>query len=420
MGSYIPLDIMPQPGDVAAVPQPEPQRDLRAESLTRQELARRACEEVGIPWPETIVPEGEAFIESGIDALHARKREHEALPTVAQGAPAIVAALKAEERKDFTVKVSDLMVRDDGRIIRKVSAGNGVPGLGYSDHAFDQLVARALPERPRGLAGTLRWLSPRERAEILNPRLISDDTVVLRTALAHNGRRYMRATLSESYTSFTDLDIMGLLAQLSTPGLHYGSGSSIGQYRMIYTPGSSESRIELLTMTDVPIPDLRVGDVHRLGKVISNSETAQGAVDLMLMLIRLRCYNASEAIGESEGVLNLRHIGDLARIQRRFVRALLHVDESLKPLVEAISHSARVRLPEREPQVIMLEVAKKYGHSTERAQTWAEVYGRSYSESPTLWGLSGAITEAAQGMPWAEQAREQRTAAQVQRIGVAA
>ena len=145
---------------------------------TRQERARQACEAAGITWPGTWLPEGTALYQSGADKLRGDRARWRALPDAATAVPLVAEALAAEEPRDFTVSVGKLRLDErDGRL-RAAGSDPGTPGLGYSDHAFRQLVQQVPGLRASEAPRPAPWSSPKDRAP---PR--ADDSFVLGSSL---------------------------------------------------------------------------------------------------------------------------------------------------------------------------------------------------------------------------------------------
>jgi hypothetical protein len=103
--------------------------------VSRQEAARKACEEAGIVWPGTILPPGTALYSSGVETLKNDRAAWRRLPLAASVVGLVAQALEAEARKDLPNElVAGLRFRlTDGRMVRKANLENTNPafGLGY-------------------------------------------------------------------------------------------------------------------------------------------------------------------------------------------------------------------------------------------------------------------------------------------------
>lgn len=410
---------------------------------SRQEAAREACEAAGIVWPGTILPPGTALWDSGVEKLRSDRATWKRLPLAAEVVGLVEAALSAEDRKDYPAVVSGLRLRPtDGRIVQAQNLGRAVvTGLGYNAHTLRQLVAQVGPldDAPRGFASALLYLSDRERAEIVNARLDEmakrdkgETEVTLRTRLPHvgDGSRIARAALSKTYGSIPDADIARALGAVLRRGQDRTG-------RMDYKPGDSRSRFEVIWPSEIPVETFVVGDVHYACLSITNSETGEGSLRIAPAVVRARCANLTVSVGEGTEVV-LRHVGDARALAARLVRAIELAVGDLQPLLEVIHQSARVSLPETWTATKAFEaIARKHSLPAAAVPSWLETWKRQYSpellaaqgavtqvtelERPTVWSLTAAITEAAQGREsWADTAEWERCASEVQAASVKA
>lgn len=384
----------------------------------RQDAARRACEEAGIVWPATILPPGTALYTSGVDTLKSDRARWAKLPDASTGVRVISAALAAEDRQDVQVKVSELrLMPDTARIAARVNTP--VPALGtsgYDAHAFRQLVAQ-IPHcgpgaAPRGFATSLLHLDNDELAAVLNRRLpAATTTVTLRTKMAHSGGRIVRAVLSEKYGDLNDIHVGQALEAVL--------GDDAREAKLDYKPGDKRSKFEVIFPSHIPVKTFVVGDVHYMGISIENSETGEGSCNVRAFLMRAACANLTLAPGEG---VTLRHVGKTERLVGQMRAAVKAAVEQLDPLIALIQRSATERLTDftaKTPGDIIRALAKKYEIADDRAKTWADTYATKYGESPTTWGITSAITEAAQGASvWTETAEEEHIAADVMAVGV--
>lgn len=408
---------------------------------SRQEAAREACEAAGIVWPGTILPPGTALWDSGVDKLRSDRATWKRLPLASEVVGLVEAALQAEDRRDYAHSVATLRLRpSDGRIVQAHNVERAdVQGLGYNAHTLRQLVAQVGPldDAPRGFAGALLYLSDRERAEIVNARLArmgEDGTAVtLRTRLPHvgDGSRIARAALSKTYGSITDADIARALgAVLKRAQDRTG--------RMDYKPGDSKSRFEVIWPSEIPVETFVVGDVHYACLSITNSETGEGSLRIAPAVVRARCANLTVSVGEGTEVV-LRHVGDARALVARLVRAIELAVGDLQPLLEVIHQSARVTVAETWTPVKAFEaIARRHSLPAAVVPVWAETFNRNYAPKmlaaqggkavydasqakPSVWSLTAAITEAAQGRDsWADTAEWERCASEVQAASVKA
>ena len=387
---------------------------------SRVAAAAAACVEAGLDWPATNAPEGEAMWASGHETLRAHRDAIARRPLAAKGLQVVEAALVAQDRQDYAARLPRL--RLDGETGR-LTSGTGAGAI-YTPHAFRQLVGQVPSLKgPNNVAGVLAFLRPGERASILNTRLAelgdapdADKVapITLRTRLADDGvTRLVRALLSSRYGDVNDLDIARAIA----------ASEAVGDARLDYKPGDSHSRFELAWASDLPVATTRVGDVHKAVIQITNSETGEGALKVRAGVIRIACYNCT--LSEGTGVevqMNMRHVGDSRVLAGKLKAAIDAAARQVEPLIAAITISARTHLPgDAKPADIFAKLARKFGVTGERAKAWGEVYTARYAAQDevggTAWGVSSAITEVAQELPWYAAAQEEEIgSAVVQRL----
>lgn len=388
---------------------------------TRQEAARRACEEVGIVWPQTILPPGTALYTSGLDVLKADRARWAKLPDAHTGVRVIKAALAAEQREDFVVPVKTLGLNSsNARLGARESGANAAlaSGAGYDAHAFRQLVAQTpgfgAGEAPRSFAGALLHLDADERAAVMNRRLpAAKSNITLRTKMSHNGQRIVRAMLSEKYGDLNDIHVGEALEHALGDGLSR-------EARLDYKPGDKQSRFEVFFPSQVAINTFVVGDVHYAGLIVENSETGEGACNVRAFLMRAACANMTLAPGLG---VSIRHIGKSERLLGSLKAAVTSALNQIDPLIAVIQKSASEQLTDitaRSPSDILRSLAKKYEVKADRAQSWVTTFEAKYADTPaSTYTLTAAITDAAQSNGWwGDTAVEEEIAANVMQTGV--
>lgn len=381
---------------------------------TRQDAARRACQDAGIVWPATILPEGTALYESGTATLKADRARWQKLPDAATGVAVVKAALAAEDRRDFMVPVNELRLDNTARLFRVGCDGQPTPA-GYDKHAFRQLVAQTpgcgAGEAPRAFATALLHLDADERMNILNRRLPrAKATTTIRTKVSTNGKRIVRAVLSERYGSINDIHV----ADAIEAALNGGARTA----KLDYKPGDQRSQFEVIFPSQVAVKTFVVGDVHYAGISVQNSETGEGSCQIRAFLMRAACANLTLAPGEG---VTIRHVGKGERLALQLKAGIMAALGQLDPLISTTQRCAGEDLSftNKSPTELIAQLAKKYEVSAERGKAWADTYTKSYAQSPTTWGVTSAITEAAQGATWwGAQADEETIASNVMGIGL--
>jgi hypothetical protein len=393
-----------------AAVQKSPQSTLLNENHeTRQEEARRRAEAVGIRWPGTILPPGTALYESGVDKLTADRARWAKLPSAGDALPAVAAALEAEDRQDVTLPTAELRLHETNGRLYRVGKEKIAPS-GYNSHAFRQLVGQVpgmrAGEAPRGFASALLYLSDAERAEIVNRRIHkADKTALLRTKLTHNGQRVVRAVLSERYADVTDLHVAAAVqASLN------GGAQSI---KLDYRPGEDASQFELIFPSKIPVKTFKVGDLHYGYVEVRNNEIGSGSIEIVPGLFRAACANLTLSSGEGVRV-SIRHVGDAHKVMRQMRAAIQQAVAQIEPLVHDVEEAAGIEV-DGSIVDLMSKIAKKFSADSSAPTRWLKRFEASYTlpgYQPTLWGVTSAITEAAQSAgSWRQQQAEEEIAA---------
>lgn len=376
---------------------------------SRAARAKEAATILGLDWPATIVPEGSALIDVGTEKLEGDRQRWAAMQPAKKTLPVVREALQAESRADYTRKLGDLRFGPGG-IVSK--SKEGMAGAPYSERVLSQIVGLTVPQpRPSGLGGVLAWIGDDDTtAKVLNPHLSKvreEKEVLIRTKLADDGKRYIRAILSDRYGSVTDIDLAEAIeyALADDPD---GLNAKID-----YRPGDDHSSFLMVFPSEVPVETFKAGDIHYLAVRVQNSETGAGSVRARILMVRAICVNLTLATADMD-VLNMRHVGQGATLRDKVRAALRSARRSLQPLVEAIQTSAKVVLP-AEIEIIdaMTAIAKRFGAVEARAKDWAETWEAGYAQTRTAWSLGAAIQEASQGLTWTTAEREQLIASQV-------
>ena len=409
-------DTMPSSPTPPAPPLDKLSPDARLDETIR--LAR----EVGIILPDTRLPVGHSLWDVGKEHAKADRKKWARFPRVADGALTHVANfLRAEDRQDFTMPVTNVRLgaktarffKDAGTATRD---GSENVGLGYSDRAFRQLVDRAGIDLGRGTPTVLLGLDADERAAVVNRRIermkgpVNKDgkpgtlpNVFVRTKRVGGGR-VVRAFLSERYGEVNDLDV--------AKGLDKVLGGD-PTARLDYKAGDDRSSFEVLWANDLPIDTLRVGDLHKAMVLIRNSETGDGSLRIIPAVLRILCANLTTAEGMGVTV-SIRHLGDRETLVGQLNAAIRQAAAQVEPLIGLIQQSARVVAPEGPIGDLFGKIGRKAGMTETVVKSWVDTFESRYSGSPTLWGVTSAITEAAQQRDWwVTQAEEEKVASQL-------
>lgn len=408
---------------VPSSPTPPPPALDKLDPDTRLDETVRRAAAAGIVLPATRLPVGHALWDVGREHAKADRKKWGALPFVKDGALRHVAEfLRAEDRQDYAIPLGNVRLGErTARFYKDANTARahdkaGTGGLGYSNRAFRQLVDRAGIDLGRGTPTVLLGLDADERAAVVNRRIermkgpVNKDgkpgtlpNVFVRTKRVGGGR-VVRAFLSERYGEVNDLDVAkGLDKVLGGDPL----------VRLDYKAGDDRSSFEALWANDLPIDTLRVGDLHKAMILIRNSETGDGSLRIIPGVLRILCANLTTAEGMGVTV-SIRHLGDRETLVGQINAAIRQAAAQIDPLIGVITQAARVPVPEGPIGDLFGKIGKRAGMTETVVKSWVDTFESRYSDSPTLWGVTSAITEAAQQRDWwVTQAEEEKVASQL-------
>ena len=271
---------------------------LALERIRRHEESLR---ERGIALPPPIYAPGTEVVQLGNDNFRTSRQAWEDMPLTVDGLAEVQRAVRSEDRQDFTVRVRDLRMQDDGIL----QFGEGP--LHLEEQGLRALVTRNSEVLPR--AGELvATLAADLRAEVLNRQLAqvsNDKRLKLRTRVARGGQRQVYAVVSERYAAFDADEVAGTLA-----GALVGSGM---RGEVVYDSRTTSFRADGILHAD-EVVDLAAGDVFKLGVQFRSNDAAGGSIVGRAIAWRNLCLNLIIiGTGETE-LLRRRHIGDVADV----------------------------------------------------------------------------------------------------------
>lgn len=380
--------------------------DTSESTTARQSALEIAATSIGIDLPRTILPVGHYLYSSGVTALRAHRAKWSKLPAATEAIVTLQRAQAAQDRRDFTVNLSDVRATATARLFNAAKSPDGAGALGLTPHALKQLSSRI------GISGggsTLAQLDNDETAAIINRRTAragASEKVFLRTIKVPGGR-VIRGALSEKYAPVGDVDVANAIASLGARGqlpLH--------EIKLAVESDVDQTSFSLIWPAPIAIDTFRVGDLHRVVVTIDSNEVGAGALKINLALERALCANLT--IGTARGMsLNLRHLGSAERLRNKLNEGIRGALSQAHVLIDSVRASAATGLGEKPVKEILAEIAESNGVTDKRAESWWNHYTTNYSDARTLWGVTSAITEAAQELPWYLARAEEEIASKI-------
>lgn len=282
-------------------PEPTPPGGVSSLAVERIKRHEQMLLDKGIALPPPIYAPGTRVVPLGIDNFKTSRQAWQDMPATVEGLRRVVDTVRAEEREDFTIRVRDLRVADDGT----VDFGEGP--LHFEEQGLRALVSRNAEVLPR--AGELvSTVAADLRAHLLNRQLGQvrpDKRLKLRTRIGRSGRRQVYAAVSERYASF-DADQVAetLAAALDGTGM---------RGEVVYDARTTTLRADGLLHAD-EVVDLAAGDVFRAGVQFRSNDAAGGSIVAKAIAWRNLCLNLIIiGTGETE-LLRRRHIGAVEEV----------------------------------------------------------------------------------------------------------
>lgn len=205
----------------------------------------------------------------------------------------------------------------------------------------------------------------------------------------------VRAFLSERYTSFDDVDVIPLVADIL-------GDEDVLIEALDFHDDATHMRITFPGQTT----ELKKGDIVRTGIHITNSEVGLRAVHVDALVHRLVCTNGLVR-AESNGKTTLRHFGNRDRLKDDIARAITDAKDNTRHLVSQFRDSINQHLSD--PRQFLRDHAKDMTLTKEQLNAALDAF--SFDPDGSLFGAVNAVTRAAQ----AEATYEGRY--QMERIG---
>ena len=320
----------------------------------RSALDVKAAEDAGFAMKQPLYTRGTRVVELGVENARTSRLEHDALPLAKDAHQDLARQVRDENRKDFTVKASNLFLRTDGQLTTREKPSQGVA---LSRRSFPQLVGRLdipsggayLSNYPPELrsVNVNHWIDERLREEQLAPEGSPAKELQLRMR-GPRGAREIFAITGPRYASYDADMIAEAVARACPPGAR-GTVAYDG-YR---------AHGEVLFHTTVQPEHFVAGEVFRAGVSWSTDDTGGGSIVCRAMVFANLCLNLI-IIDESEQVtVRLRHQGSVEKLadgfRVGFSQALKKIDHFVEAWDEACEESIAdeaVSLDEQTPSTV--------------------------------------------------------------------
>ena len=269
--------------------------------------------------------------------------------------------------------------------------GRSIPTLYLQQHAHDQLLSRLdfaqstfdkLPTKLNILA--LNWL-------IQN---YYNKDVLIRT---QDGNK-ARALLSAKFEPFDDLELLTILEP-------FCQDAAVKWYF------SDDMTLHVSMTWPKTEEEIKVGDVVQRGIHISNSEVGVRSVTVAGYVYRLKCSNGMIGRGEGGGLRRFRHVGDSDRLRDQITSA---IDETFLESQKLLTQfKASLEKAVDDPYSYLERIAKDKTNEMTQDQFKQSMNAFLLEPDGNLFGVTNAITRAAQGYNGDEKYGMERLASKV-------
>jgi hypothetical protein len=303
----------PSEARVVSTPTREGVSETGRERAARDEI--RALEN-GFAPRDPVFQLGTRVNEVGVENATRSQLDHEAKPFATDVCSAMVAQVRAEERRDLDpIRLSRIRMADSGELM--------LPGgetLTMTDRIFTTLMGRFpcasgtayLNDCPTVLRAYNfnYWAGATDR---------ESRDVVLRTRKM-GGRRAAYAAVSSHYTSF-DADVIAEALSMAFPSDARGVGDYDGE----------RLRVEGMWHTDIAPNEFVAGEIFKAGVIVRSDDTGAGSIRVQSVIWRNLCQNLiilDKAIGVD---VRLRHKGSVQSLAFQFRKAFGQALSSVNP-----------------------------------------------------------------------------------------
>lgn len=223
-----------------------------------------ALEGVGIELTPPIVAPGTELDGAAIANRDVARRQYAAMPPWLDGAKAVVAAIRAEQREDVVVNLKSMCMTDAARLSATTATGSVVFPL--EERGLYTLCARLSPVVTLRSFDTLYRLSPILRSAAFNHLMLraavlpDNARLKLRTRVGPNGVRAVYAVVGRTFTEYDAADYLSDVVE------QLGADAELARGWVSYDPSTTRVRFNAV-FNEIAQLDAGAGDVYRLALV---------------------------------------------------------------------------------------------------------------------------------------------------------
>lgn len=299
------------------------------EARARYERDRAEAAKAGLLLPSPVFEAGSLLTPYGVRRATAAEVEHEKRPMLADAVEGLAAAIRAENRRDYTANAGNLRMNDDGRL-----EGINLPPSRIEARAWTRLAAQA------GLGDGAAFLGRASlgvRALAWNKHAESGDTRSKLRVRGQGDARAIWAVVGERYPA-ADADRSARVVARALESL----GRDSLRARVDYDGQSW--RIEASAHTPIAAANMGAGEVLRAGLVISGNDAGLGAIRIRAALLQNLCLNL-QVLGEAfGGGVTIAHRGSVGRLLADLREGILKAEHAIAAFLDRWAEASRVKV----------------------------------------------------------------------------
>lgn len=371
-------------------------------AASRIELQEAWLADSGFSMEPPLFAPGTRVLPVGDRNFRLQRRAVESLPLFADAAAEVIALIRNEERRDHTVALKSLSMKEDGTL--------EIGGPHLTEGRLNEAGLHAAIEAPAflqlaalgGFAGGARYLARQcgteLRARNVNEQLGSLSPrrqVVLRTREGRRGRSVFAAVTP----AYAPVDADQILETVSGP---------LSDARCQLRYDGAGMHAEALWMPE-QVVDLAAGDIFKTGVRISTNDAGRGRIRVSAVVWRNRCLNLLILGQGIVPTLSQVHRGDPDHILRVVGDAVAGARDKVSDFLDAWGHARTVKVePEDQFRNWVRRGKLKLPGKTDKEQTVLALMDAWRREpGDTLADAVNAVTRAAhEHEPWGQDVRE--------------
>lgn len=251
-----------------------------------------------------------------------------------------------------------------------------MPAIQLKQYAFEQLLYKL--DYPKKLWEKLpHQMATMDMNWLIQNTLSQSEDIMIRM----QDENQARALLSKHYTPFDILELLELVQPHAADGI-------------VRWKHFDEVTFHMSISFKHTATEVKVGEVVEHGIHISNSEVGARSITIAGFVYVLTCTNGNVSEQNNGGMFRMRHIGNGDKVEGMVKSAIQQAQISSEGLVAGFKRAVNVAI--EEPYQVMENLAKRGEMTMEQMRSCLDAYMLAPEHAGSLYGVSQAISRAAQ------------------------